>query len=246
MLKYYSLASGSKGNSTLIQNDEDMIMIDCGGTKTHLLLQLKKINIQMKDIDALLITHSHTDHIAQLNSFKNHQIYSLADLKYPFQKIECFKSFEIGSFKITAIPLSHDCANTVGYIVETKNEKLVYITDTGYVQEKYYSLISNADFILLEFNHDLKMLMETTRPMYLKQRIQGDNGHLCNEDAAIILANIVGPRTKEIGLAHLSQEANLSELAYHSAKSALTRLPYKNYRIQILKQFELVTSEKDT
>ncbi len=103
--------------------------------------------------------------------------------------------------RFTPIALSHDALNTVGYIVENGIEKLVYITDTGYINEKHIPRIKDADYIVLESNHDVQMLMATSRPQFTKQRIYSDTGHLCNEDCAAVLDQIVTEKTKMIILA---------------------------------------------
>lgn len=244
MLAIHALASGSKGNAFIVRNNDDCLLIDCGTTQTYLRTAMNSIGIKTEDIDAVLITHHHTDHIAQLSMFKAKPIYAHCDLKVECKKIEVLEYFKVKNFRIMAIPMSHDAENTVGYIIEVGDEKLIYITDTGYIQEKHYQYLKDADYIVLEFNHDLKMLMETNRPMFLKQRIQGDCGHLCNEDGAIVLANIVGSNTKEIWLAHLSEEANTPDKALAVAQTALSRMPYQNIKIEALRQYKVQSGGK--
>ena len=214
MLEYALLASGSKGNCCLIRDDQTLVMIDCGTTKKYLTNQLYELGVQREEIDALLITHDHSDHIAQLRAFSDRYVYSPVELPDTETfHVQPLHIFTIGSLRITPIALSHDALNTTGYIFENGQEKLVYITDTGYVHSRYMPLLLNADYIILESNHDVGMLMQTRRPQYLKARICGDDGHLCNEDCAALLTRIVTPKTKHIILAHISQEANTRERA---------------------------------
>ena len=121
--------------------------------------------------------------------------------------------FTIGDFKITAFPTSHDATNPCGFLLEAGDEKLVYMTDTGVFLEENLPLVKNPTYLVIESNHDIKMLLNTHRTYELKNRILSDVGHLCNEDSAIAAAEIIGDKTKEIVLAHLSEEANTPELA---------------------------------
>ena len=214
MMQFCLMASGSKGNCFVLKDDTTCIVIDCGSTKKYLNSCFEQLEISPEEIDALLITHDHSDHIAQINMFKDTAVYSPVEI----EDIETFKvtplhSFVIETLKITPIALSHDALNTVGYVMESGTEKLVYITDTGYVNQRYFPLLTDADYIVMESNHDVGMLMKTRRPQYLKARIYGDQGHLCNEDCAEILAKIVSEKTKMIILAHISREANTREKA---------------------------------
>jgi phosphoribosyl 1,2-cyclic phosphodiesterase len=214
MLKFYSLASGSKGNVFLIFNGEKYLQIDCGMTRKYIFQQYENIGISIDDISSILITHKHSDHIKQLNTYKNKNIYSFANIEmFEYQKLIPFKEYSIDDYQVVGLPLSHDSENTMGFVISYKNEKLVYITDTGYLKEDYYSILEDADYVVLESNHDVKMLMGTSRPWMTKQRIASDNGHLCNEDCAIILSNIVGKKTKLVCLAHISEEANTKDKA---------------------------------
>ena len=121
------------------------------------------------------------------------------------------------------LPLSHDAAHTVGYVIEAGGEKLVYITDTGYIRNDVKERIVNADYYIFESNHDIEMLMQTNRPVYIKQRIINDSGHLNNEDSARVLSEVIGERTREIVQAHISQEGNTRAQAYGVLEAELSR-----------------------
>ena len=213
-MKFALLCSGSKGNSFYIENEGEKILIDCGSTKKYLLGALEKLHVQIEDLNALLITHDHSDHISQIRFFTSIPVYSPVEI----DGIESFyvrplQRFTIGSMMITPLPLSHDAWNTTGYVIETGSEKLVYITDTGYINQKLDRYISGADYYILECNHDVDMLMRTSRPQYLKQRICSDEGHLNNEDCAMALTKYMTENTKIVFLAHISQQANTREKA---------------------------------
>ncbi len=239
-MKYISIASGSKGNCFIIQTQKSNIMIDCGSTKSHLMRSFGELSLSLDDIDALLITHDHSDHVSQIKHFVNVQTFSPIKLKTNHQVlIKERESFFINECEITPIGLSHDTSLTVGYIIDDKQEKLVYITDTGYVKEELLPLIKNANYYIIESNHDPMMLMKLNRPHYLKARILSDNGHLCNQDSAIVLSKIIGDKTKEVLLAHISEEANTIGLALATVKNYLkqhTHFP----QIKAAKQYEIV------
>ena len=163
--------------------------------------------------------------------------YERGDINY----IEVEKTFDVDGIKITPIEASHDAPNTVGYILSADDEKLVYLTDTGFIPERTIELIKNADYYIIESNHDRKMLLKTNRPESLKQRILSDEGHLCNEDSAFYMADSVGPKTKEIVLAHLSQEANTPEKALSAYEKVFRKRKIRTQSIKIhcANQFEM-------
>lgn len=222
MMKFALLASGSKGNCFVVRNEDTVIVIDCGSTLKHLKASFAGLQLKREDIDAVLITHDHSDHIAQIRHFAPYHICSPVDIEdICTANVTNRMPFSVGTLRITPLALSHDARNTCGYILENGTEKLVYITDTGYVNENYLPLIRSADYYVMESNHDVGMLMQTRRPQYLKARIYGDQGHLCNEDCAEILARCISKNTKMIILAHISQEANTREKALQTAVNRL-------------------------
>lgn len=228
MMKFALLTSGSKGNSFLLQDRDLLLMIDCGSTRKHLMKSLEQLKISKDNLDALVITHDHTDHISQIKYFKDKKIYSPVGLKdIESYLVEADVSFSLKHMTVFPVALSHDAQNTTGYIFETETEKLVYITDTGYVNERYLPQLMDADYIILESNHDIEMLMATSRPPHIKLRIASDMGHLCNEDSASILQKIIGPKTKRIILAHISEAANTQEKALAVTQSALSEVKSK-------------------
>lgn len=215
-MRYINFCSGSKGNCTLVESGDTRLIIDCGSTKTYLSHSLHNWGLNLNTVDALLITHSHGDHVAQLKMFDSvERCYSPVELKGRSNIITPmpYVPFMIKDIQVTPIVLSHDSGLTYGYVFEHKHERLVYITDTGYLKDSDLKYIQNADYYIFESNHDVDLLMNTTRPYPTKARILSDNGHLSNQDSAIILASVIGPQTKEIVLAHLSEEANTPDLA---------------------------------
>jgi len=208
------IASGSKGNASVIIYKETSILIDMGVSFECLKNGLEEVGLQVNDLSAALFTHNHSDHIKGLRFLSPSIMYGLeGTLPSLAHKVELFKPFKIGDFEITPLKVSHDATNPCGYLLKAGDESLVYITDTGCFCEENLPLIKNPTYLILESNHDIKMLLATNRTYELKTRILSDVGHLCNEDSAIAASEIIGDNTKEIVLAHLSEEANTPELA---------------------------------
>lgn len=208
-MKFALLASGSKGNACLIKANDQTIMIDCGTTQRYLKDNFQRLQFDPSSLLGLLITHTHSDHVKAINLFSNIPTYAHQDSHLGvYHHVEPLCPFELGNFHILPIPTSHDSEGALGYVIESENEKLVYITDTGYFKDELFDYIRNADYYIFESNHDVELLMQTNRPWHVKQRIISDYGHLCNEDSARVLANVIGDQTKEIVLAHLSEEGN--------------------------------------
>ena len=223
-MRFILCGSGSKGNCFLLQDEHVNLMIDCGGTKKRIMAGLAELGIGLEDLNAVMITHEHTDHIGQLKTVQDCPLYSACELNgIRRTKIVPDEPFHIGHLTVTPIALSHDVPDTVGFVIESISGKLVYITDTGYIRDAVLPLLKGADYIILESNHDTEMLMETSRPLFLKMRIAGDSGHLCNEDCAAVLDKIVTARTKMIVLAHISEQANTREQALAVSSAVLQR-----------------------
>ena len=218
-MKFIILASGSKGNSTLVINDNnDLLLIDAGISYKEIKEKINRYGYDVNDIKNVLITHEHDDHIRSINSFSNAKKYSLKDINIANNYLEKYEENYIDGFYVTAIPLSHD-VKCCGYIIRDEKEKLVYVTDTGYINYRNIKYITNADYYIFESNHNVPLLMETNRPFYIKSRILGDEGHLSNEVASETLCDIIGDNTKQIYLAHLSREANTKDMALNTLYS---------------------------
>ncbi len=243
------LCSGSKGNACLIREGQSQILIDCGSTQRYLKKAFSQVDASIEACEGVLITHAHKDHISRLNDVKDLPIYSYCDLDQDLNhtRVEPLSCFDLGQFHIQVIRLSHDAPKTVGYVIESEKEKLVYITDTGYIPNNEKAFLCNADYYVFESNHDIAQLMKTNRPMFLKQRILSDSGHLNNEDASNNLSQIINTKTKEIVLAHLSEEANHPELALETLNQTFHKkdLPMHSLKIRAAKQFEVLTIDHE-
>ena len=212
---FHIIASGSKGNATVVVSNKTVLLIDMGITLTRLEEGLGEINLTLKDITGALFTHNHTDHISGIKFLSPKIMYALeGTLPSSLSNVVFMnKEFKIGDFVITPIETSHDAVNPCAYLIKDKDSSLFYMTDTGVFVEEALPLIKDPTYLIIESNHDIKLLLKTNRPFELKNRIMSDYGHLCNEDSAIAAVSIIGEHTKEIVLAHLSEEANTPETA---------------------------------
>lgn len=212
-MRFYSLGSGSSGNSTLIENDGHYILVDVGLTYKDLLNKLEELEISIDKIEAVLYTHTHIDHVRSIKYFKDEIRYGIGGtISLPAKNyLIPYNSYNISSLEILVLPASHDI-DTLNFVFKSKDETLVYITDTGYISKRNLEYLMNADYYFFESNHDVKMLMNSKRPIFLKQRILSDAGHLSNDIASEYLINLIGEKTKQIMFIHLSDVANTKEI----------------------------------
>lgn len=240
-MKFYSLASGSTGNAFLVDNGKDLLFIDVGIPYNKIKEKLSELNYDIDDVKYILITHSHTDHIKSLNSFCMEKVYSCAKIPGIKNIMAKDEIFYLGDYKITPYPLSHDVP-CFGYRIESDDESLVYITDTGYVNYKIKKYLKNATYYIFESNHDINMLMDSDRPYFLKSRILSDKGHLSNEDASELIYESIGDNTKEIYLAHISRDCNKKELAYRTLIETFdsNKFDYSNLVIKALDKDDIL------
>lgn len=225
------LASGSRGNSTYIGTNTTNILIDLGPTTSYIETKLKSIDVNPSDIKAILITHTHTDHTNGLKVFvkKYHPTLYLTQKMYEdieqifhiYDYVIIEDDFTLDDLNVGIIKTSHDASDSNGYIVSDGTNSVVYITDTGYINEKYYKKLYNKNVYIMESNHDVEMLMNGKYPYQIRRRILSDRGHLSNIDSATYLTKFIGPDTNKVILAHLSGENNDPTLAVDTLKSIL-------------------------
>lgn len=239
-MKYYVLASGSGGNCTALVNDNnEILLIDCGITINDIKKRMAQVGLEFDNIKKILITHTHVDHIKSIRAFNKEDIYinSLTQMS-EFNLFDYYDNISLLGFEIQTLPASHDSVGTTGFLIKYHDEKMAYITDSGYIHENIQVLINNCDIYCIESNHDPRLLMLTKRPMFLKQRILSANGHLSNQDCAYVLGNIIGPKTKEIVFLHRSQEANSEDIIKETFNSTMKKMnvDISNIKINIAKQ----------
>ena len=214
-MRFVVVESGSKGNATLVIDQGRVLLIDMGVGLRVLKEALSNENLNLYNIDAMLLTHEHWDHTSGIKFLPPLPIYCTKETfsNENVVEIEPYQEFVIEHFHIVPIATSHDVNNPLGFVIKNESETLVYLTDSGKITVKTLQKIKNADYYIIESNHDPEMLMATNRPMMLKRRILSTKGHLSNEQSATYMTKLVGDNTKEIVLAHLSEEANNPEVA---------------------------------
>lgn len=239
LLYYISFGSGSSGNSCYLGTTEGGIIIDAG-VKTETIEKIIKGNgIDMKKIHAVLLTHDHFDHVKYAyNLVRNNKhlkifctnrvlngILRRTDISKRIKDYHTpiFKEipFKIGELEITAFEVPHDGSDNMGFSVTFGDRNFVLATDMGTVMDRARHYISQANYLVIESNYDLKMLINGKYPKFLKSRIQTDLGHMDNEHTATFLKEIYNPRLKNIFLCHLSKENNTPEIALAVVKGAL-------------------------
>lgn len=248
-MKVCVLSSGSKGNSTLVITDKVKILIDLGTTTSYVEAALNNLNVDVKEISHILITHSHADHIKGLKVFikrYNPVILVTEDMKNVLEKelgnfrYEYYedKKALIGDLTVNVIKTSHDAEESIGFVLTNNNSSMVYITDTGYINQKYFKILSNNNLYVLESNHDIKMLMDGPYPYYLQQRVRGDKGHLSNKQASDYLCKFIGDNTRKIVFAHISEHNNSYEKVIETFNEELSKNDMKFDDVLIAKQNE--------
>lgn len=230
-MKVSVLASGSKGNNSYIETTNTKVLVDLGMTCLYVETKLKSLKVDPKDIDGIILTHTHVDHINGLRVFTkkyNTKVYLTQKMLDDIKKIFDLKNYEIidkdfsiKDLNIEIFKTSHDAPDSNGYIFKEDDKSIVYITDTGYLNRKYKEKLSNKNIYIIESNHDVKMLQNGKYPYHLKQRILSDRGHLSNEMSAKYLVDFIGDNTKNIVLIHLSKENNDPDIALSTLKNKL-------------------------
>ena len=230
-MEFYTIASSSAGNASLVCHEDTHILIDVGVSCRRITQSLAVLNLTLEDIDAILITHEHIDHVRALGTLQKKCTVPLyasrgtaAALDYPAERVHAFApgdAFTVGSLRALPFRTSHDARESVGYRIESDDGSLAVLTDTGCITDEAHDLALGADTLLLEANHDVEMLTTGPYPYPLKRRILGEYGHLSNEAAAEFAVECVRAGTSDILLAHLSGENNTPSLAEYAVGRAL-------------------------
>ena len=234
MKGFCPLASGSKGNCLYLGTDTTKILIDAGIGIRRITSSLADIGVDITNIDAILITHEHTDHIRGLESLAakyNIPILANSDTAKaigPFERcmarFKIFSTgepFEFGDLKIHPFSIHHDTLDPVAFTFGFDDLKLGVCTDLGFVSTLVKSHLSDCDYLYLESNHDPEMVYASARPAIYKQRVLGRQGHLSNQACAELLKDIAHKNLKQVYLAHLSSECNRPDKALKIAQTAL-------------------------
>lgn len=236
MTELHTLASGSSGNALLLSQGDTHILLDAGISCRRITSALGTLGVELPELAAIFITHTHTDHISGLQTLikrcrapiyaseatargLSYRVAGVDDLLCPFSSGE---NVQLDGCTVTPFPTSHDAAGSTGYRVDTLDGAVGLLTDTGYVTDMAAEVLCGVDLLVLEANHDVETLRSGPYPYYLKQRILGSEGHLSNEDAGRFAAAMARSGTEEIVLAHLSRENNTPAMALHAVERALS------------------------
>ena len=232
-MRVCNLASGSKGNCTYVESDGARLLVDLGVTAKYVVDNLTELKIEPESIDAILITHEHSDHIKGVANFAkkyNTKILCAEILKDVLlgQLMGCEhlidtynNEFYIGDLRIVPFPLSHDSVACYGYRIIDGDASVSMLTDLGHCPESVFKIIKSSAIVFLEANYDPEMLFACNYPPFLKKRIMGNSGHLSNKDCAIVAEKLAYAGTRQIVLSHISENSNTQFLAYNTVKKYL-------------------------
>ncbi len=243
MIRFSSLTSGSSGNCLFLSDEKTKILIDTGVSAKKICTLLESIGENICSIDAVLITHEHTDHIAGLSTISSKYNIPVFIKKETYDALNFEiknKTFIDGEFQIdtlNVIPFdtSHDAISPVGYIVSSDKSKIVIATDLGTVTREQLKLFLGCTALYIESNHDVSMLVANPQyPYPLKRRILSEKGHLSNALCADLATSLALNGTKYIILGHLSRENNSPEIAYETTKASLLVSGIKEDNVEIL------------
>lgn len=241
-LQFSVLASGSSGNAIYVATEKKKILVDAGLSGKAMEELMKKIGSCPSQLDAILVSHEHSDHIKGVGILaRKYQIPVYANEKtwramendlgkialeqkciFHMEETKSFADLDIESFGV-----SHDAAEPMFYVFHHEGKKLSVITDTGYVSDRMKGTIRDSDVYIFESNHDMNMLRMGKYPWSVKRRILSDVGHVSNEDAALALAEVIGAKQTRIYLAHLSKDNNMKDLAHLTVKQTLSEQGYE-------------------
>ena len=240
-MNFCSLYSGSSGNSLFVESENTKILVDAGVSSKKIEKALNDINVEPSDLDGILITHEHLDHVQGLGTFSrkfdipvfvNEETLDAMPIqkdKIPEKNIKYFKvssNFSIGDLDINSFSIPHDAANPCGFNISKNGKQISIATDIGHMTNDILKNLEESLFVMLEANYDPEVLKFSSYPFKLKTRIAGPDGHLSNQIAGKTISHLLKFRLKKAMLGHLSKETNFPELAY---KTVIEELISNNF-----------------
>ena len=229
-MRFSVLASGSRANCTYVESNSAKILIDCGLSGKECEKRLNRLGRSAAELDAILITHEHSDHIKgvsvlsrryQIPVFSNGAVDDLCDKFFGYERFSTGEEFVLKDLDVRSFSVIHDASDPVGFVLKSDGFTFGQATDLGKVTPLVYDALRFLDALVLEFNHDPDLLLSTHYPWQVKQRIKSSHGHLCNFAAEDFLREIYHPHLQSVVLAHLSENSNQPELALSHARKAL-------------------------
>lgn len=240
MFGFCPLASGSKGNCLYLGSSTTRILIDAGISAAAIFKRLQEIEIDPQTLNAIFVTHEHSDHIkglAQLTQKLGIPVITNAETakgicgaigqRPRFKIFTTGETFQFGDLTVHPFSVPHDTLDPVGFTIQIGPLKVGICTDIGHVTSLIKKNLENCDYLYLEANHQPSMVHASNRPYYLKKRILGKQGHLSNEDCAVLISNIMHSNLKHVHLAHLSNECNTDEVALNVVRDFLASFPHE-------------------
>ena len=259
-MRLCSIASGSSGNCVYVGSGATHLLVDVGISGKRTESGLRELGLTLRDIDGILITHEHADHINGLGVIVRKYgipIYATEGTIQALKNLNALKDLDeslyhpvwedrklsLKDLVINPMHISHDAAQPVGYRISFGNRRVAICTDLGVYNDYTVECLKGMDALLLEANHDVNMLQVGPYPYYLKQRILGEKGHLSNENSGRLLSRVLHDGLKTVLLGHLSKENNIPELAYESVRMEITMgdNPYRagDFDIRVAKRSEV-------
>ncbi|HEX9665915.1 MAG TPA: MBL fold metallo-hydrolase [Thermodesulfobacteriota bacterium] len=228
-MKVCTLASGSSGNSLFIQTNSSKILIDAGISLRQIKARLKKLDVELSDLDAVIVSHEHLDHAMSIPKIENPTYVASATIHLWKDKVKNLyefntgSSFSINDVLITSFSVPHDALDPVGFTIETDHKKLGIVTDIGTATSLVKERLKGSNILIIEFNHDENILRESHYPWEIKQRIMSRLGHLSNVQAANLFAGLLHSELSYLLLAHLSETNNRYDIALRAASSIIEK-----------------------
>ncbi len=249
----HTLASGSEGNCLLVSCGTTRLLVDAGISLRRIKTALAQLGLTVDQLSGILLTHSHSDHVAALKTLVKHHtvpIYAsfdtarslcqrVAGLAPLLRTVERSAVFALGECRVTVFPTSHDAPGSVDYRIDGAAGSIGILTDTGYVTQRAAEVLEGVELLVLESNHDPEWLRSGPYPYPLKQRILGEQGHLSNEDAAHFAAQMAHCGTRQIVLAHLSRENNTPARALETVQRHMAAENLSHVRVTVAPRSEL-------